>query len=449
MRPGRTRAANLAPMEAYGEHARARLLHEPPKRVDAPERTPFERDRARVVHCAASRRLAAKTQVVGPQSDDFVRNRLTHSLEVAQVARDLARALGCHPDVTETAALAHDLGHPPFGHNGERVLDELSGACGGFEGNAQTLRILSRLEPKTFHPDDGRSLGLNLTRATLDACTKYPWPRAEADEPGGVHGDGTVRTNRKFGVYDDDRPLFDWMREGVAPGRRCAEAQVMDLADDVAYSVHDVEDGVAAGRIDLGALADPAERGAVWQTVRAWYLPDEPDGALEGALEEAWSRIAGLPTWPGEAHDGTRRALAQLKNLTSDLIGRFCGAVREATHAAHPGPAVRYAADLVVPRGTAVEIALLKGVAAHYVMEADDRVAAMARQRELLAGLLAAVVAGAPATLEAAFRADHAAAPDDAARLRVCVDQVASLTDASALAWHDRLRPARHVPTGP
>ena len=140
-------------LELYDDAARERLVPEPPKRVDAPVRTPFERDRARVVHAAASRRLAAKTQVVGPQTDDFVRNRLTHSLEVAQVARDLARALGCQPDICETAALAHDLGHPPFGHNGERVLAELSGDCGGFEGNAQTLRLLTRLEPKRVHPD--------------------------------------------------------------------------------------------------------------------------------------------------------------------------------------------------------------------------------------------------------------------------------------------------------
>src|SRR6476469_5832518 len=192
-------------MDLYAAADRERFVDEPPKRVAAPERTPFERDRARVVHAAASRRLAAKTQVVGPQTDDFVRNRLTHSLEVAQVARDLSRALGCHPDIAETAALAHDLGHPPFGHNGERVLAELSEACGGFEGNAQTLRLLTRLESKPFDAD-GSSVGLNLTRATLDACTKYPWLRVHADEPRGVHADGSPRVVRKFGVYDDDKP---------------------------------------------------------------------------------------------------------------------------------------------------------------------------------------------------------------------------------------------------
>jgi dGTPase len=403
--------------DLYDEHDRERLVAEPPKRVEAPERTPYERDRARVVHAAASRRLAAKTQVHGPQMDDFVRNRLTHSLEVAQVARDLSRALGSQPDIAETAALAHDLGHPPFGHNGEHALHELAEPCGGFEGNAQTLRLLTRLEAKTVDAA-GESVGLNLTRATLDACTKYPWPRRPGD--------------RKFGVYADDLRVFTWLRAGAPDGpARCVEAQIMDLSDDVAYSVHDVEDGVVAERLDLTRL----DRQAVWAAVRAGYLPDAEDGALDAAL----TALTEVGSWPESAYDGSRRSLAALKNLTSDLIGRFCGSVQEATFAAADGPFVRYRADLVVPEQTVVEMAVLKGIAAHYVMHADDRVALMSRQREVVAELVEALVAHAPASLDRAFADDWEAATDDGARLRAVIDQVASLTDASAVAWHDRL----------
>jgi dGTPase len=407
----------------YDEHDSARVVEEPPKRVDAPVRTAYERDRARVVHAASSRRLAAKTQVHGPQHDDFVRNRLTHSLEVAQVARDLSRALGSQPDIAETAALAHDLGHPPFGHNGEHALDELAQGCGGFEGNAQTLRILSRLEAKTFDAG-GRSVGLNLTRATLDACTKYPWARRE----------GTP----KFGVYADDRPVFDWVREGAPGEQKCVEAQIMDLADDVAYSVHDVEDGVVAGRLDLNAL----DTAAVWDTVRGWYLPAATDDLLDATLAD----LQRIESWPTAPYDGTRGSLAALKNLTSDVIGRFCGAVQAATFAAGEGPFVRYRASLVVPEATLTEMAVLKGIASYYVMQAEDRVALMTRQRELVSELVGALLAHAPATLDPAYAEDWERAGDDAARLRVVVDQVASLTDASAVTWFDRLVRQGHPP---
>ncbi|QLQ10239.1 MAG: deoxyguanosinetriphosphate triphosphohydrolase [Nocardioidaceae bacterium] len=399
----------------YDSAATERFVAESPK---SSARSPFERDRARLVHSAALRRLAAKTQVVGPGTDDFVRNRLTHTLEVAQIARDLANRIGCDTDVVETAALAHDIGHPPFGHNGEQALNELSTSCGGFEGNAQTLRILTRLEAKRA------GAGLNLTRATLDAATKYPWPRSERDP-------------HKFGVYVDDLPVFTWLRERAPARRRCLEAQVMDLSDDIAYSVHDLEDGIVGGRIELSLLRDSGARQDVWQLVRDWYDPDLTDTQLDEAL----ARLSTLPSWPTYSFDGSRRAQAALKDLTSDLIGRFCSAAESATHARHGGgPLVRYAADLVVPDVTFAEITVLKGIAAHYVMRADDRLPILIRQRELITELVAMLQLRGPDELEPAFRLDYDRARTDAAQLRVLIDQVASLTDASAVSWHQRLR---------
>jgi dGTPase len=420
----------------YDEEALARWAEEPAKHSG---RGPFQRDHARIVHSASLRRLAAKTQVVGPGTDDFVRNRLTHTLEVAQIGRELARSVGCDPDLVETACLAHDLGHPPFGHNGERALNDVGAAAGGFEGNAQTLRILTRLEPKAVHPTGphaGRSAGLNLTRASLDAATKYPWTVEHARPPAGAHADGSQRQVRKFGVYADDVEVFRWLRATVpstaSAEQTCIEAQVMDLADDIAYSVHDVEDGIAAGRVDLTRLALDAERASVFAVVGEWYLPGVPEDRLDAAVR----RLRAGRGWPSEPYDGSRAAQAQLKNLTSDLIGRFCSRVEEATRAEHgDGPLLRYAADLEVPAEVAEEIAVLKGIAAHYIMRTDERVELLRLQRRTLTDLVEHLCAR-PERMEPAFRADHARAADDAARLRVVVDQVASLTDASATAWH-------------
>ena len=400
----------------------ARLVVEAPKDTGY-GRSPFERDRARVLHCAAFRRLAAKTQVHAAGTDDFLRTRLTHSLEVAQIAREMGARLGCDPDVVDTAGLAHDLGHPPFGHNGEDALDALAAGCGGFEGNAQTLRVLTRLEAKVLTPD-GRSAGLNLTRAALDAVSKYPWPR----RPG----------QRKFGVYADDRPVFDWLRAGAPIGdRRCLEAQVMDWADDVAYSVHDVEDGIHGGYVDLRPLlAEEDERRALCADVAAAYSGEAPED-LGGVLAEL---LADPVLAPLAAYDGSHRALAALKATTSVLTGRFVSSVVAATEARHgPGPHRRYAADLVVPRRIRAQCALLKGIALRYVMRRPGASGRYDRQRELLAELVAALLDRAPDALDEVFAPLWRDAPDDAARLRVGIDQVASLTDPAALAWHARL----------
>ena len=402
--------------------ARARCVEEPPKQS---ARTPFERDRARVVHSSALRRLAAKTQVVGPTSDDFVRNRLTHSLEVAQIGRELGSALGCDPDVVETSCLAHDLGHPPFGHNGEGALDGAAAAIGGFEGNAQTFRLLTRLEAKTTAPD-GRSAGLNLTRATLDAVLKYPWLRDAA--PAGA-------TAGKYNAYADDAESFSWVRAGAPGTRACLEAQVMDWADDVAYSVHDVEDALVAQRVALRALRSAPDRADVLAVAESSYATD----ATGDELGEALDRLLALPYWPAE-YDGTRATLGTLKNLTSRLVGRFCTTVVAATHDAYGRePLARYGADLVVPRGVRLEVAVLKAVAAHWVMRIDERAGELARQRELVTALVESLVAADGAHLAPAFRDDWSRAADDGQRLRTVVDQVASLTDPSAGALAQRL----------
>ena len=415
-------------IEGYDEADAERYVDEP----NRSGRSPYQRDSARIVHSAALRRLAGKTQVVGPASNDFIRNRLTHTLEVAQVGRELATALGCDPDIVEAACLAHDLGHPPFGHNGERALNDVAAGIGGFEGNAQTFRLLTRLEAKSFGPT-GESVGLNLTRATLDAASKYPWALAEATAPSGRHGDGLPRAVHKFGVYTDDVPVFTWMRADAAPRRTCVEAQVMDFADDVAYSVHDVEDGVVAERIELTRLTDPGLRREVWETTRDWYAPTL---TLED-FEEALRRLSRLAAWPSSPYDGSRRHLGGLKNLTSRLINRFCLDVRDAAaDEGLLGRLRRYRGTLPVPQATFHEIVALKGIAAQLVMNAEGRVELMTRQRDLLSELVEAIWRSGPQSLEPVFRHDFETAVDDPARRRVVIDQVASLTDPSAVEKH-------------
>lgn len=392
-------------------------------------RSDFARDRARLVHSSGLRRLAAKTQVLSPASGiDFARNRLTHSLEVAQVGRELASSLGLDPDVVDTACLAHDLGHPPFGHNGEQALNAWSAQIGGFEGNAQTLRLLTRLEPKVFGPD-GRAYGLNLTRASLDASTKYPWPASKAVlDPSG---------RAKFGFYDADIEAFEWLREGAPAGQRCIEAEVMDLADDIAYSVHDFEDAVFGGYVDVAQLSARVDHNALVSSMFDWIGGEFSHDELIAAFDRLDSMDIWLDRW-----DGSRRAQGQLKNLTSQLIGRFAGAATQSTREHHPQSSLaRFGARVVAPAGIRAEIAVLKGIVATFVMSTTTRKPIYRRQREILTELADVLLATETAHLERGFADDWDLARDDAARRRVIVDQVASLTDQSAIAWHRLLLP--------
>lgn len=406
----------------YTDADTARLVTEP---IKEGVRSPFSRDRARVLHSAGLRRLAAKTQVLVAGQDDFPRTRLTHTLEVAQIARELGEALGCDPDVVEVAGLAHDLGHPPFGHNGEEELNRLADSIGGFEGNAQTLRVLTRLEAKVYDDELDRSVGLNLTRACLDASCKYPWPR----------GAGGPGLERKFGYYPDDADIFGWLREGAIGERTCLEEQVMDWSDDVAYSVHDVEDAVHVGLVAVDLFDDPAVRRNILTIARERYLPSASDEELNDAI----TRLTELQYWPRH-FTGSHRDMVELKRFTSYLIGRFCVTAQIATQMAYGDePLTRYAAELVVPDEVRAEVAVMKAITVAFVMQREGAEADYARQREIIAELVHALTLDEGRSLEVWLQPTYEAATSDAERFRVIIDQVASLTDVSVLHWHKRL----------
>lgn len=403
----------------YSDRDRDRFLSEPAKRLG---RTEFARDRARIIHSFALRRLAAKTQVAVPWLADFPRTRLSHSLECAQVGRELGWALGADPDLMEGACLAHDIGHPPFGHNGEDALNAVSETCGGFEGNAQSFRLLVRLEAKTVD-GSGRSVGLNLTRASLDAATKYPWPRA--------------LNLRKFGVYDDDQEVFDWVRIGAPVGEQSMEAQIMDWSDDVAYSVHDLEDALVTGHVKLEHLSD--DLADLFAVAHDSYMGD----MTEHEAQDALAALQALSCWP-KNYDGSHRHLARLKDLASQLVGRFALAAESATRDLYgDGPLTRYNGNLVVPRAQRIEVAILKSIATYYVINAAASQERYADQQIVIKELVELVLSQAPASLDSFFLDDWSRAMSDSQKLRVVVDQVASLTDPGAYALHAKLKSLR------
>ena len=405
----------MAHVNGYSSHDLERFVSEPAKRAG---RTEFMRDRARVIHSASLRRLGAKTQVAVPWENDFQRTRLSHSLEVAQIGRELGDSLGADPDLLDTACLAHDLGHPPFGHNGESALAHIAQSSGGFEGNAQSFRLLTRLEAKTLD-HLGRSAGLNLTRASLDAVTKYPWQQS-ADQI-------------KYGVYAEDIEVFEWMRRGSPERQRCIEAQIMDWSDDVSYCVHDLEDALVAGQVSVTDFSEDLP------LLHEVMVRDYAVNATESEARSALGRLQKLSCWPSY-YDGTHKGLARIKDFTSQLIGRFVLSAELETRAVHGGDdLVRFNANLEVPLEQRIEVGLLKSVAGLYVIGtplAQDR---YAKQRVVITDLVEMLLATAPASLDSIFLADWEFAESQEQRLRVVVDQVASLTDPAAYTLHARL----------
>ncbi|MCX6458581.1 MAG: deoxyguanosinetriphosphate triphosphohydrolase [Actinobacteria bacterium] len=392
----------------YNQFDEERFVTELPKRRG---RRAFARDKARVLHSAGLRRLSAKTQVMSAGADDFPRTRLTHTLEVAQIGRELGDALGCDPDLVETACLVHDLGHPPFGHNGEEALHKASLEIGGFEGNAQTFRLLTRLESKTIR--DGRSLGLNLTRATLDAATKYPWAF-----------DGK---NPKFGFYEEDKEIFDWVRLKVKNQTKVFEAQVMDIADDIAYSVHDIEDAIYGQHFSPLALDSEPEFKEVIKLATTEYAPEINENNLNKALNSLIKQ-----SWWVKSFTATQVDMAALKNMTSHLIGKFTEEIEQATKAGNKEENfTRYNANLIVPLETKAQIAVLKAVVNLFVMQRKGAAENYAKEQDLILNIVDGLQNN-PQKLDPQFKHQFDNAGSSKEAKRAVIDQVASLTDSSA-----------------
>ena len=404
------------------------------------QRNTFQRDRDRILYTSAFRRLAWVTQVVSSWEGEPFHNRLTHTLEVAQIGRRLAEKLshedpqtaaeigGVDPEVVEAAALAHDLGHPPFGHAAERELDKLmrdAGVPDGFEGNAQTFRVLTKLAIRSSDFP-----GLNLCRATLNAVLKYPWHRQNVPE----------RRYHKWGAYGTESDEFAWVR-GPEPrdARKCVEAELMDFADDIAYAVHDVEDFYRAGLIPLDRLA---------------RYNDEVDKFLDGAFaslqksgqtapyqkadcRDAFRKLLGV--FPFEPYQGNQRQRANLRSMTASLIGRYVNAI------GLNAPTTPGDAFVRIDDDAELEIFVFKQLTWHYVIDNVALASQQYGQRRIIRELFEIFAdAGESGQLDI-FPPSHrelleqAGNGDKEARLRIVADLLSGMTEQQAVAMHQRL----------
>ena len=327
------------------------------------ERSPFERDRSRVIHSAAFRRLQGKTQVFTTGEGDFYRTRLTHSLEVAQIAKGLALRLGANAELAETVALIHDIGHPPFGHAGEDELKKLMKNFGGFEANAQNVRILTKLESKSLRYD-----GLNLTRAVLDGQLKYKVPYSE---------DG-----RKF-VYDESMCVVTWASDaarkemqGLPKDTKSFECEIMDWADDIAYAIHDLEDSIHANYIGPSTFSTDGDR-RTKDAISDVQNDYEKEGINVRAIAEDLFNIirkwnpdfqlfAGVPSYHEQK--------AHRKQLTSLLIGRYIKAANRFDRdvVSNDPISYRYLHSVQIPTNHRVEVDLIKRLVWKFVIESPQ-----------------------------------------------------------------------------
>ena len=377
--------SSLAPWASRPGLSRGRRYPQPP----APTRSEFQRDRDRIVHSSAFRRLVYKTQVFVNHEGDMFRTRLTHSLEVAQLARAIARALNLEEDLAEAIALAHDLGHTPFGHAGQDALNACMAAHGGFEHNLQSLRVVDVLEQR--YPDyDGLNLCFDTREGILKHCSPSNARRIEQAEPGGVA--------RRF--LDGTQPSL--------------EAQLTNLADEIAYNAHDLDDGVRSGLLTLEQVA--AEPLAA--RFHAQALAEHPRLQGRRLLYETIRRMLSEQVYDVIRH--TRAALAEAAPASAD-------AARAA-----PAPLVRFGGDMRA-QSSALKRFLFANLYRHPQVEATMQAA-----RQIVRELFAAYCAD-PAQMPASFAAR-------AERERAVADFIAGMTDRFAISEHERLTGRRLMP---
>ena len=389
----------LAPYACHPDASRGRLY---PERMSS-FRSPFQRDRDRVIHSSAFRRLKHKTQVFVEHEGDYYRTRLTHTIEVAQVARTIAGVLGLNTDLAEAIALAHDLGHTPFGHTGEDAMEALMAPYGGFDHNAQALRIVTRLERHYADFD-----GLNLTWEALEGIAKHNGPVT------GPHADA------KHTSLKDGGPLPYALAEVNAQWdlelhtHASAEAQVAAIADDVAYSHHDLHDGLRSGLFNEADLMDLPVTGPAFAEVDALY--------------------------PGL--DPMRRRHEALRRVFGRMVDDVIAVARNRLDAARP-QSVKDIRDLgtTVIRFSKLLYQELKAVRAFLftrMYRAPSVMIERARVTETINGLFPLFMAQ-PALLPAEWRTDIAAVRTETELARIVADYVAGMTDRFALQEHARL----------
>ncbi len=405
-------------------------------------RSPSERDRDRVLYSSSFARLAEITQVISPEKGYVFHNRLTHSLKVAQIARRIAEGLlreqsadidalgGLDPNVVEAAGLAHDLGHPPFGHIAEYELNRLTIAAGardGYEGNAQSFRIVIALATSDARDENDPIPGLNLTKAALHGILKYPWKR-------GLQG----ASSKKWGFYSTEAAVFDWVTKGCIANQRSLAAEIMDWADDITFAIHDLVDFYRAGKIPIDKCKGRPtvdSQGAEFNRMLTGMFKRKPEwnNEREDYVEALEAIVEAFPFFPHQQYSDTFDDRATLFEFSTGLIGHFIDAIKVRSREKKTGPLVEV--DPKVRRSVEV----LKQFIWEYIIQSPDLAVPQQGQRHAIETVFKRL-------MEAADQKDHhwyifpsmyrvalSEANSKPERARVVADYISGMTEKELL----------------